>query len=191
MRLKSLAGQVARAFVLALFGVLLLPCAPASAQSRDLKEVRARADESLKAFLDADFNRVVELTYPTVIEAMGGKERMVLFLTVAQIEMTAEPGEISFSTDAPEKIIRAGTKLVAIVPTTVKVRIPEGTGTTKSFLIGVSDARGKRKWTFIGGSYLEKADLKTLLPEAAGKIVLPKQPEPVFEKAGEGPGAPD
>jgi hypothetical protein len=53
--------------------------------------------------------------------------------------------------------------------------------TQRSYYLGVSDVLEK-KWTFIDGTTLDKTALKEILPEAVGKIVLPKRQKPFFEK---------
>jgi hypothetical protein len=169
-------------FRVALFAALLCAAGSARAQSEDLKEVKALAEESGRAFLAGDFAKLADLTYPKVVQMMGGKANMVSFLEAGQKQMQSEGFEIvSYTVGEPEKVVRAGTKLLVVVPTVLKAKVREGVLTQPSYLLGVSDAR-RKKWTFIDGSSLDASKLRTVLPEAAGRVALPKKQEPTLER---------
>jgi hypothetical protein len=169
-------------------GILLLSTA-AFAQSGDLKQVKGLAEECIRAFVADDFDKVADLTYPKVVEMMGGKEKTALFFQVVKLEMEAQGMEAgSFTASEPKRAVRVGTKLLVIVPYTLKMKWwGEAVLTQRSYYLGVSDVMEK-KWTFIDGTTLDKMGLKQILPEAVGRIALPKQQKPFFEKNLKGAG---
>jgi len=161
-----------------------LCCASAYAQTNasDAAEVKARAEASGRAFMDGDFAALADLTYPKVVQLMGGKAKMVAFLEAGSRQMKAEGFElVSYEVEAPKEIVRTRAKLFAVVPTLMKAKVRGGVITQRSYLLGISAARPK-SWTFVDGSSLDASKLHAILPEAEGRVTLPKQEEPTFER---------
>lgn len=147
-----------------------------------LEELRLRATENGDAIIRGDFNRVVDLTYPKLVELIGGRERMVSLLEKGRREMKAQGNEyISVSIHQPQELVTIGIRTFAIVPFSLKLKASGGTLVQEAFLIGISGDKG-HAWTFIDGTNLDEEKLKALLPDAAGKIRLPEKQAPVFQK---------
>ncbi|HEX8843406.1 MAG TPA: hypothetical protein VF791_02125 [Pyrinomonadaceae bacterium] len=88
---------------------------------------------------------------------------------------------ISYSVESPKDVQVVNGQTFAVVPTLLKLKAPGGTITSSSYMLGISSDGGK-KWSLIDGSDLDEAKVKTLLPEASDKLVLPKRQPPTFEK---------
>jgi hypothetical protein len=161
-----------------LFGLLQTATPPAPRTQQD--EIKARAEESGKAMLTGDFGKLADLTYPKVVELMGGRAKMVAFLVKETSKMQSEGFEfLSVDIGQPGAVVKGGDKLFSLVPMTLKMKVPGGTLTGNSYLLGISDGR---VWTFISGSDMDETKLKIIVPEAAGLITLPASKPPVFEK---------
>ncbi len=134
------------------------------------------------AFLSGDFEALLDGTYPRILELVGGREKMLAVLKSEVAKWEAQKIKmVSYEVGEPGEVKSAGAKLVAVVPTEMKMEFPEALYTQKSFMLAVSTDGGK-VWKFISGANLNKAALKLLVPEAAEVIELPKELEPVVEK---------
>ena len=174
--------QVERYFRAALFVALCCVAASAQTKSSDLEEVKARAEESGRAFMSGDFAALADLTYPKIVQMAGGKAKMVAFLEAGKRQMQSEGFEsISYTVEEPKEIVRAGARLLVVVPTVMKAKVRGGVITQRSYLLGVSAASPK-SWTFIDGASLDESKLRALVPEAAGRIKPPKEEQPTFER---------
>jgi hypothetical protein len=141
----------------------------------------AQAQELNDAFRRRDFARMIDLTYAKVIEAAGGRDKMVAALAKGMKEMEAEGVAVLSSTaGAPTQIVHASGSIYAVLPTTLKVKAQNGVFQTESSMIGISSNSGAT-WTFIDAGGKDRSELKKLLPDAADKLNLPpeKQPEKI------------
>ena len=126
---------------------------------------------------------MIELTYPKVIEAAGGRNKMVSELAKGIKEMEAEGVVVLSSTvGAPTQIVHVAGSVYAVLPTTLKVKAQAGVFQTEGSMIGISSDNGAN-WTFIDAGGKARSQLKSLLPDAADKLNLPpeKQPEKISD----------
>lgn len=148
-------------------------------QSENYPTLVAQAQEVNDAFRRRDFARMVDLTYPKVIEAAGGRDRMVESLTKEMKAMEAEGVVVLSSTaGAPTQIVHVAGSVYAVLPTTLKVKAQDGIFQTESSMIGISADRGAT-WTFIDAGGKDQSQLRNMLPDAADKLNLPPEKPPV------------
>jgi hypothetical protein len=169
-------------FSTALLLLLLAPAAAAQAQSAGArltedaaKQLRAQAEESSRAFMEGNFERLADFTHPKVVELMGGREKLAEFVRKDMAEMKAEGYEtLSYAPAAePTQVLREGQKLYAILPARLRMRTPGGpVFVSESFMIAFS-ADGGKNWRFIGGEAADATKLKLLMPEVADKLKPP------------------
>jgi len=139
----------------------------------------AQAQEVNDALRRRDFARMVDLTYAKVIEAAGGRDKMIAALAKGMKEMEAEGVSVLSSTaEAPTQIVHASDWIYAVVPTTLKVKAKEGIFQTESSMIGISSDKGAN-WTFIDAGGKDHTQLLSLLPVQSDKLNLPAEKEPV------------
>jgi hypothetical protein len=121
----------------------------------------------------------VDLTYPKVIEAAGGRDKMIAALAKGIKEMETEGVSVISSTaEAPIQIVHVAKWIYAVVPTTLKVKAKDGVFKTESSMIGISSDRGVN-WTFIDAGGKDHTQLKNYLPAPADALKLPAEKEPV------------
>lgn len=145
--------------------------------------LKKQAEESGQAFVSGDFNKLVDLTYPKLVELLGGRAKMVAFLQNGTREMRAQGAEVlSMSATDPIQVTTIGRQLFAVVPVTLKVKVPVGIAVSKSFMVGISSDRG-RSWTFVDGSYLDEQRMRILFPTAVGKLKFPPEEKPTLYRA--------
>jgi hypothetical protein len=139
----------------------------------------AQAQEVNDAFRRRDFARMVDLTYPKVIEGAGGRDKMIAALAKGIKEMETEGVSVLSSTaETPIQIVHVSQWTYAVVPTTLKVKARDGIFKTESSMIGISSDNGAH-WTFIDAGGKDHAQLKSYLPAPADALKLPADKEPV------------
>jgi hypothetical protein len=139
----------------------------------------AQAQEVNDAFRRRDFARMVDLTYPKVIAAAGGRDKMIAALAKGLKEMEAEGVVVLSSTAAaPKQIVHVSGWIYAVVPTTLKVKAQDGIFQTQSSMIGLSSDNGA-SWTFIDAGGKDHTQLLSTLPAPADTLKLPAEKEPV------------
>ena len=139
----------------------------------------AQAQEVNDAFRRRDFGRMVDMTYPKVIEAAGGRDKMIASLAKGMREMEAEGVTVLSSTaEAPTQIVHVSEWIYAVVPTTLKVKAQTGIFKTESSMIGVSFDRGAN-WTFIDAGGKDHKQLLNMLPAPADALKFPAEKDPV------------
>ncbi|HYP01229.1 MAG TPA: hypothetical protein VER76_13645 [Pyrinomonadaceae bacterium] len=153
-----------------------------TARTPEAASIKAAAEISSRAFMSGDFARLLDLTYPKLIELGGGREKMLAAIEGQLKEMRDEGMKIvSHTIGEPEPSVRAGSQLVAIVPVELGMESSEYIIRQKSFWLAVSEDEGKT-WKFLSGGSLSEDVLKLLLPEAAGKITLPAEALPSMKR---------
>ena len=144
--------------------------------------LKDQAQQLCDAVLAADYNTVANLTYPKLIEVMGGRETYMSAIAQAMKETQSNVFRVvAVEVGEPRDAVEVGGESYAIVPTTMKMKVPEGTLVGEAFMIAVS-RDGGQNWTFVdsGGRNLDQRMLKTLFPLAAEKLRIPETKRPVL-----------
>ena len=138
--------------LLALIGVAV--CTQVASADPQTERIRKLAAENSAALTSGNYSRLVELTYPKVVEMMGGRDKMIETLRRRTEDMKARGTVIlGVEVDEPTEVVTSGDKQFAIVPTTTRVQVSVRTLHSKGFLIAVSEDRGKT-WMFIDATGL-------------------------------------
>jgi hypothetical protein len=142
------------------------------------EQIRKLAAENSAALTSGNYARLVDLTYPKVVEMIGGR---------GSEDMKAHGSAVlGAEVSEPKEVVAAGDKQFAIVPMTVRVQVPEGTLRSKGFLFAISEDRGKT-WTFIDGGGItkepgkEREKLAQVIPDFPTQLSLPAPESPVLE----------
>lgn len=169
-------------------GVIALAClVQTAAADPQTRQIRRLAVESNDALVSGNYSRVVELTYSKVVQMVGGRAKMIEMLQRDAEQMKASGSAIlGAEMGEPGDVVDAGHKRFSIVPMTVRVRVPQGTLWTKSFLVAVSENDGTT-WQFLDGAGLVKDPAKTkerlmqVLPDFPATLALPARDVPQLE----------
>lgn len=165
--------------------IAVVVCAQVARADPQRERIRMLAGENSAALTSGNYARLVDLTYPKLVEMVGGRDKMIEILRRTSEDMKARDSAIlGAEVGEPNEVVTVGDKKFAIVPMTVRVRVPDGTLRSKGFLVAVSEDRGKT-WTFIDGAGLEpgkeKEKLAQVLPDFPPELSLPAREQPVFE----------
>jgi hypothetical protein len=127
---------------------------------------------------------VADLTYPDLVELLGGKANMVSQLKQEIGGWGREGFKIlEMPVGEPTQVVKSGDYLLAVLPVTMRIKMPEGVFAQQTAYIGVS-RDGGQSWTFADGRGGDKQKLKVLfamIPQAVDKLELPKETRPVLE----------
>lgn len=143
-----------------------------------------KANEVAQATVKSDFDKIADLTYPKVVEEMGGREKMIAAMKTGFKDMKARGFEFSSAkVEDASRLVAGGSDVYTIVPFTLEMKVPGGRATMKSYLLGISANKGKT-WTFVDGAGIGNDDRKAkkLLPNLPTELKLPKKEKPVFYK---------
>lgn len=152
------------------------PSPPAATES--YPKLSAQAQQLEDAFSRKDYGKVIDLTYPKVIELAGGREKMLAETTREVQSMEAEGVVIISSTYAsPSQFVSDASGIYAVIPVVSKVKATDGVFQTEGSLIGVS-TDGGQNWTFIDATGKDQTELKKILPNL-DRFNLPPEKAPV------------
>jgi len=149
----------------------------------DLSQAKKLAEESAQALISGNYGRVADLTYPKVVELMGGREKVVKEMEKGEREMKAERVEFVSATDfIASKLVKTKTQKFAVLSYKLKMKVPGGYLLRDSFMLGVASANSD-DWKFLDGAGLDTAKMKFLFPDMADKITLPTLKPPILQKS--------
>ena len=152
---------------------------PAKPVSIAYPKLKVQAEALAKATVGGDFAKVAGFTFPKVVEAFGGKDKMVGVLQNDSAEMKAEGFELLTMTIGEIKqTAKIDNEIFAIVPVRITIKSPDGKEAGESSLVGISSDNGVN-WKFIDGINQER--FKAMFPKAAEMLRIPdeKPPQPI------------
>lgn len=168
--------------VLASFFFLIF-ISTSSAQSKNIdysNVIKAKAEEMGQSLLNKDFEKLVEFTYPKLIEFIGGKQKMIESLKKVINEMNANGVDfIKISFENPTEIIVENNELQSILPQRIEMKMPNGRLISNSSLIAISKDNGVN-WFFIDASSKTIQTLKSTFSNLSEKLKLPEPQKPIF-----------
>jgi hypothetical protein len=166
--------------------LLLVTCGIAAQANDETKSalVKKKAEEISQAVVKGDYAKLADLTYPKVVELMGGREKMIAAVETGMQKLKDEGFVLqSVTVDEPSEFQSEGTNTFSIVRTTMEMTAPGGKVVTKSYLLGIS-ADGGKAWTFVDGNGLDTKEKRDkVLPKLPEKLELPEQQKPEFIKS--------
>jgi hypothetical protein len=165
-----------------LFWFLCLGSAAVLGAEASMKDqIKEHAELINQAMIAGDSSKIVELTYPALVERIGGRDKMIAAIDKGTKELKAAGfAYVSATTEEPSDAVESKGELYVIVPYELKMHCPGGTLRQKTCLIGISGDQGK-SWTFLSGDGNAKLT-KELLPNFPATLKIPVKPEPVIEK---------
>ena len=160
---------------------VLLPQAN-SPLAQSYPQAKIQANQLNDAVLAGDYEKAADLTYPKLIRLIGGRAKYLSVLKRGMNETQSGGFRIiSTVSDDPTQLIEVGSDIYAILPTTMKIKVPEGILIGQSSLIGVSNDHGEH-WTFLdAGRGFSQEQLKMLFPAVADRLKIPEQKRPVLQ----------
>jgi hypothetical protein len=158
----------------------LAGCAPVNRENAEIKKTaKAQAEVIQTALIQGDFGKVADLTHPKIVEAGGGKDRMVAMMAAGTKEMKEQGIEFKAMTVLePSEPVPAGKELYIVVPFILEMSGSGQRFQTKAAIVGISGDGGKT-WSFVDTTPGRDA-LKKVFPNLPDSLDIPKKEAPTL-----------
>lgn len=150
----------------------------------DHQRIKLQAQELVDSMIKGNHERAAELTHPKLVEMMGGREKYIETLKEMLTEVELDQSELPpMTVGEPRDVVEINSQHYAIVPTTLRMKVPEGTLVGDGFMIGAS-SDGGQNWTFVdsGGKQVDRDLLRQFFGPAADQLKVPEPKDPVLQK---------
>lgn len=160
--------------------IYLLLLLPAHLFAQDTTAFKKQAARFVEATFNNDHETVIELTYPALVELSGGRLLMQKLIT-DKIEALHKRGIKKFegSVGSPGKFYHAGDQIHCLIPESVVFRMATGHYTGRSYILGISNDKGKT-WSFLDVGSMPPNILYTLLPNFNKNLEIPASGQPMY-----------
>ena len=155
------------------------PSAPLPDKPLTKSEVKQLVEKIGRATLAGDMDTVIDSTYPAIIDAIGGRKKMVVTMEKIAKDMKANGlAFASYDVGEPGDFQTEGGNTFTVVPSKLEITGADTKMVIDSFLLGISP-NGGRSWTFIdGGGLKDKKVADKVLPKLPAGLRLPQVNEP-------------
>ena len=153
-----------------------------AAQGANRERLKEQAQELSDAVINGNYARAADLTYPKLVRLMGGRKQYIATLEKGMSDVPAHFRLSSVTVHESGEIVQANGNSYVVVPTTMRIKVPEGTLVGDAFMIGIS-SDGGQNWTFISsGRAINKDQLRSVIGVAADKLQIPEEKRPTLYK---------
>jgi len=150
----------------------------AAAQQGLETTIKTQAMEMAKAILAKDVEKAVQYMPPKLVEASGGKAKVLMVRDSMNKYMSMFGAEIKKVTIGnPGKIISYKDQLQTTLPQTTQVKFMESTVILESTLVAISEDKGLH-WYFVDTNIYRSSKLKEALPNLSPELVIPPMKKP-------------
>lgn len=150
----------------------------ARAQEGMATTIKTQALDMARAILAKDLDKVVEYFPPKLVEASGGKAKVLTVRDSMNKFMQQFGAEIKkVIVGNPGKIISYKGQLQTTLPQTTQVAFMQNTVVLETTLVAVSEDKGQH-WYFIDANMYRSPKLKASLPELSPELMIPPQKKP-------------
>lgn len=144
--------------------------------------IQIQASQVAEAMVKADFNKIIDFTYPDIVNMAGGRESLRSALEKQTEQLKAQ--EIIFQRidiGMPGDVVSVENELHCLVPQVIVLKVDGGTLTTQGHLLGISKDEGKN-WYFIDAAQINNENVEAIVPHFSKTLEIPKPIAPVFER---------
>jgi hypothetical protein len=132
-------------------------------------KLEAQAKEISDAFVRKDFQRLMELTYPKLIQMAGGKGKFMKGVAEETKQQEAQGFKILSSTPTDViQFLKVSGSLYAVMPTTLRANMRGDLFESYGCMIGISNDKGEH-WTFIDAG---RQGVRDFFPNVVDKLSL-------------------
>jgi hypothetical protein len=160
--------------------VSLAPAKPTAEEAcRDAARACSDAVAGIAGLNDDQIEHMVSCMADEAVALNGGHDALIAALKnqTGLLENAASRTVERTDVDLPDRVVRVGEKLFAIVPKHYYVRDPQGLFVVHGYVIGVSKDGGA-SWKFVRGADLTPASVRLVFPDFPSGLALPEVPPP-------------
>jgi hypothetical protein len=155
---------------------------PVLSEEKMISNLHRDAAACGKALLDGDHVTMARFVPAKLLNMVGGPAGLGQAMKLA---LQDEDGnemkmvEATYGDSGPIK--KDGRRLLSLMPQQTVIKVPGGRVVKNGWLLAISE-NGGRTWVFLNTSEMRMDPFKKTFPELVGKIELPQEDEPRFEK---------
>jgi hypothetical protein len=129
---------------------------------------------------------MADLTHPKVVEALGGKDKVVELTKTVMQQLKTQGVEIkTYTIGKPGEPVKDDKAAYVIIPTTLEMTAPKTKIKSESYLLGMTTDGGK-SWTFADGAGLAQGPARdAIVPTLPKDLKLPEPKQPTVTKEKE------
>lgn len=147
---------------------------PYKATAVQMEALKKQADDMAKAMQQQNYRQMAYYTYPPIIQAIGGKDKMVEKIKQAMAEM--ENHGVTFKSvtigDIKE-IVKSKGDLYSVVPDIIQLSANGTVITRGASLLAISHNNGMR-WYFVDTAPFKHQNMKKMFPTYPDGLVIPE-----------------
>ena len=140
------------------------------------KNLSDAIERSKKCHLEKDFECIASFVYPSIVKNYGGKEKLIEFITKLDAYLIASGTYYhikGYEFDLPQEIYFNHKRAVSIIPTRLPVTLQGDDGVIHSYMIAISEDRGKT-WYFSDPDEILENSIKNAFPKDFIKMKFPE-----------------
>lgn len=143
--------------------------------SQTKEEALRDAKITSKATLSEDFSTVLKHTLPSVTNLMGGKEKALNTIKISFDNMKKQ-GFVFEKADVVNvsEVVKEQNEYRCYIENSNQMKLPHMRIKSKSYLLGIYDADGKKWWFIEAEKMKNKAILDQILPNFKTSLIIPK-----------------
>ncbi|RKR83025.1 hypothetical protein BDD43_3225 [Mucilaginibacter gracilis] len=160
-------------------GLTFAQSKPYKATAAQTAALKKQAEACADAMMKQNFKQLAVYTYPPLIKAMGGADKMATKLTATAAQMQSQGIAFKSITIGDVKdIVKSKNDLYSIVQDILQISMNGTLITSSSYLLAYSSNNGLR-WYFVDTVPLKNQNIKKLFPTYPDGLVIPDMHKPI------------
>ena len=156
------------------YKIILLVVIPAFSYAQDTAVVKKQAEAIAAAEMKGHYEVVTAHTYPKLVFAVGGKDKMTATIKQAMEMLKAQGLTIeSIVVGSPGKFYKAGTEIHCLVPERTAITTSNSRLVNNSYMLAISKDGGKF-WYFLDINQASYKLIPKLFPNFKKNLVIPE-----------------
>jgi hypothetical protein len=153
----------------------------------DVAKAVEQAKAMSKAFIEEDYDKVIDGTHPKLTEILGGREKWRATMQ-SDVQKIKDMG-VKFKTPSigkPSDPVIEGKTAYLLIPASIEMTTPDETILSESYMLGMTTDAGKT-WVFVDVLGLREPLIRDkIFPKLPDGLKLPEPKEPVRKKRENG-----
>ena len=164
-----------------LLPLLVMACMTTTLAAQDttmVVTVKGNVQKMMDATCTGDYRTVLDMTYPKVLEMMGGKEAALKQIETAMNAIKGQGITFKVKEVNTPTVMKSGKEFYRVTPYALLMTVPGKKITLSSAVVGVSSDEGK-SWKYINLNEKGEKGIREMLPQLPAEMKIPKQEQKV------------
>lgn len=140
--------------------------------------VKGNVQKMMDATCTGDYNTVLDMTYPKVLELMGGKEAALKEIEAAMKAIKGQGITFKVKEVSTPTVMKGAKDHYSVTPYSLLMTVPGKKITLISAVVGISTDEGK-SWKYINLDDKGEKGVRDMLPQLPAEMKIPKQEQKV------------